>query len=149
MSTLSEREVWDRLRTSLRSAIDLCGKLATVPAQGPNYQKLTEDLGLIEGACRQVGAFRFDMRWNRLGYEVARFHHRIGDCLRARAARTIFLAQAEMLKSFLELADKLRTAKTGRRGPILPREKQAPHRQNRPVAVKLPSGLLVPASALH
>lgn len=146
MSVLTEVEIWDALRNGLRSSIDLCGKLATVPAQGPNYRKLIEQLELVEGACRQVGAFRFDMRWNLLGYEVSRFHQRLGDCVRSRAARTIFLAQAEMLRAHLEFADRMRTAKTGRRGPILPKPKPAPHRQNRPVSVTLPSGLIVPAS---
>lgn len=147
MSDLTENEIWDRLRTSLRSAIDLCGKLATVPAQGPNYRKIIEELDLIEGACRQLGAFRFDARWNLLGYEADRFHKRLGDCIRHKSARTIFLAQAEMLKAYLASAERLRTARTGRRGPITPRPKEGPLRQ-RPVTVTLPSGLIVPAS-LH
>lgn len=147
MSDLTENEVFDRLRTSLRSAVDLCGKLATVPAQGPNYRKLIEELDLIEGACRQAGAFRFDMRWNLLGYEVARFHARIGDCIRHHASRVIFLAQAKMLTAWLDHAERLRTAKTGKRGPITPREQEAPHRETRPVYVKNPSGLLLPTSA--
>lgn len=149
MSELTEIEIFDRLRTSLRSAIDLCGKLATVSAQGPNYRALVIDLELSEGACRQVGAFRFDMRWNLMGYEISRFHQRLGDCVRHKAARTIFLAQAKMLEAQLAFVDRMRTARTGRRGPILPRAKEAPHRQNRPVAVKLPSGLLVPAGAMN
>lgn len=149
MSTLTEVEIWDRLRTSLRSAIDLCGKLATVPAQGPNYRKLVEELGLIEGASRQIGAFRFDMRFNLFGYEMSRFHQRIGDVVRSRGAREIFLHMAKMMQGAMDQVEKMRAAKTGRRGPILPLAKAAPHRDTRPVYVKGMSGLIVPSSAPH
>lgn len=149
MSQLTEIEIADRLRTSLRSAVDLCGKLATVPAQGPNYRALVVELEMIEGAARQMGYSRDDMRWQLFGYNMARFHQRIGDVIRSRGARKIFLAMAKMIEGALAEAEKLRTAKTGRRGLILPKPKEAPHRQNRPVAVKLPSGLLVPAGAMN
>lgn len=149
MSTLTEAEIWDRLRTSLRSAIDLCGKLATVPAMGPNYRKMIEELELIEGSARQIGAFRFDMRWNLFGYEMARFHQRIGDVIRSRGAREIFLHMAKMMQGAMDQVEKLRTAKTGRRGPILPVARPAPHRDSRPVYVKNDKGLLLPSSALH
>lgn len=146
MSTLTEIEVFDRLRTSLRSAADLCGKLATVPAQGPNYRKIIEELKLIEGCCRQVGHFREDMRWMKLGWEMSRFHARIGDCIRSHAARDIFLSMKTKILDALTECELLRTVKTGRRGPILPRVAAGPHRESRPVQVRLPSGLIIPAA---
>jgi hypothetical protein len=149
MSELTEVEIFDRLRTSLRTAVDLCGKLATVPAQGPNYRALIVELELIEGAARQAGYSRDDMRWQLFGYNMARFHQRIGDVIRSRGARKIFLAMAKMIEGALAESEKLRTAKTGRRGLILPIPKTPPLRQGRPVQVKLPSGLLVPAGALN
>lgn len=148
MSTLTESEVFDRLRTSLRSAADLCGKLATVPAQGPNFIKVREELKLIEGAARQVGNFREDMRWMRFGFEMWRFHQRIGDCIRSRGSREIFLAMKTKLADALRECELLRTVKTGRRGMILPKMQAGPHRETRPVQVSLPSGLIVPSSAV-
>lgn len=145
MSTLTEAEITDRLRTSLRSAIDLCRKLATQPAQGPSYWKIIDELRLVEGSARQLGHFRADMRWMKFGYEMARFHDRLGDCIRSHVARKIFLKMAELMGSKLVEADKLRTAKTGVLRPILPKVKHL-HRDTRPVYVRNPSGLIMPAA---
>ena len=148
MSDLTELESFDCLRTNLRSAAQNCVNLAKLPAQGPTYRKLIDELRLIEGSARQIAAFRFDMRWSQFGYEMARFHDRIGECIRSRAARKIFLEMAKMMRAKLVEADKLRTAKTGKLGPILPKV-QPLHRENRPVYFQNPSGLIIPASALN
>lgn len=144
MSALTETEIFDRLTTSLRSAIELCGLLATLPAQGPNYLKIIEELKLIEGAARQAGVWRSDSRWFKFGFEMMRFHQRIGDAIRSHQARDIFLHMQGMMKGALKEADELRNARTGKRGPILPKVKD-PHRESRPVYVSKPSGLMVPA----
>lgn len=142
MSVLTEAEIFDRLTTSLRSAIDLCGKLASEPSQGPTYIKIVEELKLIEGASRQAGHWRQDARWMAFGWEMMRFHQRIGDAIRSHMARDVFTHMQGMMKGALVEAEKLRTAKTGRRGPILPVQRPH-HRDSRPVYVSR-GGLLVP-----
>lgn len=143
---LKEHEVHDLLRATLRSAIQHCKDLAFMPMQGPTYLAMIHELEAIENACRQVGAFRWDMRWNAFGYEISRFRARIGDAIRSHASRIIFLHMATMMQGALHEIDKLKAAKTGRRGPILPKERPSPHRQNRPVGYTArPSGLLLPA----
>jgi hypothetical protein len=146
MSALTEHEIFDRLRTDLRGAVQGCKDLAFFPALGETYLNLIHQLDRIEGACRQVGAFRFDMRWNRMGFEISRFRVRIGDALRSNMSRVIFLHMATMMEGALYEIDKLKDAKVLRRGPILPKAKPEPHRQNRPVGYTArPSGLLLPA----
>lgn len=141
MADLTETEIFDCLRTNLRKAAENCENLAKLPAQGPTYLKLREQLELIEGASRQAGAWRSDMRWNAFGYEMHRFHERIGDAIRSHAARKIFIRMASMIRGALAEAERLRTARTGRRGLILPKVQPGPLRQGRPVQV--PAGTLI------
>jgi len=148
MSTLTEVEIFDCLRTNLREAAQHCENLAKLPAQGPTYRKLVDNLKLIEGASRQAAHWRTDMRWARFGFEMARFHQRIGDAVRSRAAREIFLAMGVKMKDALAECEKLRTAKTGRLGAILPIARPT-DRENRPVYIRNPSGLVIPESAIH
>ncbi len=146
MSNLTEHELWDHLRTTLRSAINHCGLLATLPSMGPTYNAMITELAEIEGSARMLGFYRRDARWNAFSLEMERFHQRIGDAIRAHNARTIFLHMQGMMQGALDVAEKVKDAKTGRRGPILPVVKPGPHRETRPVYVR-PSGLLVPSSA--
>lgn len=135
MADLTEIEIFDCLRSNLRKAAENCENLAKLPAQGPTYARLREELELIEGAARQAGAFREDMRWNAFGFEMHRFHERIGDAIRSREARNIFLRMGSMIRGALAEAERLRTARTGRRGVILPKAQPGPLRQGRPVQV--------------
>ena len=144
MSMLSEYEVWDRLRDTLRSAVSHCGQLATLPAMGPTYRAMIAELQSIEGDARWIGLSRRDARWNAFGMEMERFHQRIGEAIRAHHARTIFLHMQGMMKGALAEAEKMKDAKTGRRGAILPKMPPAPHRDTRPVYVR--PGLIVPAT---
>lgn len=145
VSDLTENEVWDRLRTSLRAAVSDCETLATLPAKGPTYRRMIEHLELIEGAARQIGFFREDMRWMAFAFEMYRFRDRIGEAIRAHRPRAIFTRMAQVIRGALAEADKLKDAKTERRGPILPKAKPGPHRATVPVYVRN-SGLLVPSS---
>ena len=129
----------------LRSAISHCGDLAKLPAQGPSYLAMIYELEEIEGDARWIGFNRQDARWNAFGWEMSSFRKRIGDALRAHHARTIFLHMQKMMQGALDEAEKMKNAKTGRRGPILPRTRPGPHRESRPVYVR-PSGLLVPST---
>lgn len=146
MSALTEHEAYDCLTDNLRKAIQGCKDLAFFPAKGEVYLNMIHQLEAIEGASRQVGAFRFDMRWNAFGYEMNRFRARIGDAIRCHENRKIMLHMAAMMEGALEQIANLRHAATGRTGPILPKAKPAPHRETRPVGfTKTPGGVLLPA----
>jgi hypothetical protein len=146
MSALTEHECHDCLTDNLRKAIQGCNDLAFFPARGATYFNMIDQLEQIEGAARQVGHFRRDMRWQAFGYEMHRFRVRIGDALRSHVSRQAFLHMAKMMEGALEEVSKLRHAATGRIGPILPKEKRAPHRETRPVGfTPSPGGVLLPA----
>ncbi len=162
MSDLSETEIIDRLQTSLKDAIDAAHDLAILSAKGPSYNKLRENLGLVEGACRQLSVWREDTRWLKIGMMMAECHQRAGGWLRGykdpvtgvrhhynlEKQNPLFAMLAANLAGVYAAAEELRTAKTGRLGMILP---DAPHigrRVGAPVQVLLPSkprGLIVPA----
>lgn len=147
MSNLTEHEIFDLLRTTLRSAVQHTKNLALLPAQGPTYRLLIEELKTIENCSRQVQFFRRDMRWGAFANEMERFHVRIGDAIRHRNARAIFLEMARGMEFVLARADELRTARTGRReGPILPKIQPGPHRETRPVHVSQ-GGIILPGAA--
>ena len=146
MSELSEVEIFDVLVSNLREAAVHCRLLATHPLKGSNYKGLRNNLGLIEGACRQIGFFRDDMRYQQLGFHAAECHKRAGDWLRSNAAPELFLKLADVMGKLEKDVAKLRHSRTGRRGPILAKALTAPHRETRPVYVRN-SGLIVPAAA--
>lgn len=146
MSNLTELEIIDCLRDNLRKAEQHCRDLAFLPAQGPTYTALREENGLIEGASRQLAAFRGDARWALFAVEIMSFQQRLGDCIRSHHARKIFLRFAEMMAFFLKKSEELRTAKTGKRGSIVPKPRaRGKHRETRPVYVRRDSGLYVPS----
>lgn len=146
MSALTENEIYDCLTDNLLKAIQHCRDLAFFPHVGGTYSNLIDELDLIEGASRQMGHFRRDMRWQRFGWEISEFRAKIGDAIRSHVRRKIFLHFAEMMRAALDQISQLRHAATGRTGPILPKEKPAPHRESRPVGYT-PSagGVLLPA----
>lgn len=135
MAVLTETEIFDSMITDLQGAVDSCTNLALLPMQGPTYVKLRDQLRRIEGACRQAAHWREDARWSWFGFEMARFHDRLGDCIRCRAPRKIFLAQAELIRERLAAARQMKDAATHKLGPILPKPLEGPHRDTRPVQV--------------
>ena len=82
MSDLTEIEILDRMRSSLREAIQCANILASSPRKGPTYNKLREHLGLVEGCCRQMSAWREDTRWLPIGRLMAECHQKAGNWLR-------------------------------------------------------------------
>lgn len=155
MSDLSELEVIDRMQTSLREAIQASIDLAQTSRKGPTYNKLREHLALVEGACRQLSVFRQDTRWLPIGRLVSECHAKAGGWLRgykdplsgrrihfgAKTQNPLFLMLAENLKGVYQLAENLRTSKTGRVGMILPDMPAATRRIGAPVSVMLPDGM--------
>ena len=144
-STLTEKEVFDVITTNLRDAAENCELLAKLPAKGPTYIKLRENLQLIEGGCRQIVEFRRDMRYDLLGMRARDCHQRAGDWLRSVSAPILFFKLATALRKIRHDMERLRNARTGRRGPILPAVGRGKHRETRPVYIRRPSGLVMPA----
>ena len=109
-----------------------------LPARGPTYKKLRENLKLIEGCCRSLSACREDTRWLPVGMMMAEAHRRAGDWLRQyprteqlNYAHPLFNRLAENLRAGLKAAEDLRDKATGRVGMILP--------------ANMKSGLILPA----
>lgn len=167
MGALTEKEIFDRMATSFRSAAECCEDLARLPAKGPTYARLRQELKFIEGTCRQASAWREDTRWLPIGLLMAQAHKFAGDWLRGLMTvdgRKIKLAPAHIYVCFTKLAENLRAyqkitettrdARTGRVGMILPTPLAGPHRDTRPSRVLLPpsmrvspGGLILPSGA--
>ncbi len=156
MGALTEIEIFDRMRESLRVSVQACHDLATLPAKGPNYDILRRHLKLVEGCCRQANYWRQDSRWLPIGLMMEEAHRRAGDWLRglkmpdgsrrhlvAGELHPHFVKLAENLKAMLVMCERLKTARTGRRGIILPQPMVAPHRDFRPVQVTT-GGIFLP-----
>lgn len=132
MSTLLESEVFDRLFSAIGEARDACKNLAVRSTEGRDYSSLRDSLALIEGCCRQMGVFREDTRWLLPGMMVAECHKMAGGWLRGYydhgvhvkwapgMMNKMFVGLDAALENLAVMAEKIRTEKTGKRGPILP-----------------------------
>lgn len=154
MGALTEAEIFDRQMTSLRLAAELCDDLAILPLKGVAYDRLRRELRLIEGCCKQAAAWREDTRWLPIGMAMAECHRMAGEWLRGvpqddGTRRKISLGEqhplfkklAEVLRGLALVVERTRDQATGRVGMILPVAQEAPHRQNRPVPVRLPPAM--------
>lgn len=164
MSELSEYELLDRLKSTLRQAAERCRTLGAHPLRGFVYDAMRRDLKQIETDCTAIAYCRGgDARWLNVGMMMEEAHKRAGAWLRqhqSAAARALtvpkFKKLAENLDALLTTITSLETKATGVSGPILPAVLPAPHRPGRNVQVALPanlarhpSGLIVPASAIN
>lgn len=130
--SLTEREVVDRIRTSLRESIDACKDLAVASWRGIPYDRLRTHLILVEGACRQLFVFREDARWLVFGLKMHEVHMLAGNWLRGYSKNGIhhtwtigqtnemFVKLAAELIIVLGVLDRLLEQRTGTAGPILP-----------------------------
>jgi hypothetical protein len=154
VSDLTQHEVVDRLRQSLREAGDAAVGLSMSPIKGPNYRRLREHLLLVEGCCRQLAAMREDSRWLPIGFMMAEAQKRsrlwlvggkdpvtgIRFGIGMATRHPLFDMLARNLAFMLAAVDKLLTAATGVVGrPIVP-EVRAERRAGAPVPVHLPAG---------
>jgi hypothetical protein len=160
MGALTEAEIFDCLSTNFRLAAEHCVDLAKLPAKGPTYKKLREELRLIEGACRQASVHREDTRFLSIGMKCGHVHKVAGDWLRGmkmpdgsrRMIRPgelhpLFVKLAEVLYSAHLKAEEVRHKRTGRNGMILPKVQPGPHRDTRPVGFRATQGgILIPES---
>ncbi len=154
MGALTEIEIFDRMVTSLRSAIDTSDAMARSPLRGWLYDKLRRDLRLIDGCCRQAATWRSDARWLPIGVLMTECHKRSGDWLRGiqqpdgsrvkvadGEMNPMFQGLANCLRGVLALAIRTRDERTGVAGPILAPVMPGPIRtQGRQVQVKMPTG---------
>jgi hypothetical protein len=152
MTGLSEVEIFDCMIGNFRSAAEKCEQLAWHPRRGFVYNAMRKELKLAEGACRQAAAHREDARWLSIGMAIEHAHKRAGTWIRGlpskdgrKVAHPLFLKLAESLRKLANDAEILKNRATGRVGMILPEPLPGPHRDTRPVSVRLPSGLIVPA----
>lgn len=149
MGALTEVEIFDRLHHSFGRAADCCDKLAKLPAKGPTYVVLRNELKLLEGACRQAGFWRGDSRWFAIGRRMEVVHQCAGDFLRQHNPPAAFIQLGQLLRQLAWIADNVKNARTERRGDILPTPKPDPHRDTRPVQVPAGSltagGIFVPS----
>jgi len=156
MGDLSEVEIFSCMAENLRLAAQHCADLAVKPLKGPIYNDFRKELRLVEGCCKQASQWREDTRWLPIGLMMAECHKRAGDWLRgvkdpvtgrrvkiAEGQRhPLFLKLAENLRAIHREVEKLRAARTGRIGMILPELQPAPTRtQGRQMQVILPPGM--------
>lgn len=164
MGALTEREIFDCLASNLAEAVTHCEALARIPKKGPTYNRLRNNLKLIEGCCRQAAYWRSgDARWLKLGLLMSEAHKRAGTWLRSyvapasinEALHPSFCWLADRLRELQRVAETLRTHATGRaEGPILPRPLPGPHRDTKPVGYRVNpgerltrGGVIIPAGA--
>lgn len=165
MGALTETEIFSQLSQNFNLAAEHCEDLAKLPAKGPTYRKLIQELKLIEGCCRQASAWREDTRWLNIGLMMAEAHKRAGDWLRGYKTdgvrikiaegqlHPMFMKLAENLRAGQKLAEQFRTQRTGRVGMILPEPLPGPFRETRQHRVMLPrtpGGIIIPSGVgLH
>jgi len=152
MLNYTEQELLQSLKDNLHLAAEDCDKIAIHPFRGFVYDSMRKKLKEIEKLCNQVGKYRDgDCRWFPIGIAMNQVHEKCGYWLRNTSSKD---ARAQAIPLFQKLAENLRALhyqileleykRTGHIGPILPKVKEAPHRQNKPVVVKRPSGLIIP-----
>lgn len=165
MGALTESEIFDCMRTNLVLAVEHCDDLAKLPAKGPTYRKLIDELKLIEGCCRQASAWREDTRWLNHGLLMAEVHKKAGSWLRGYKINGVtvkfapghinplFRMLADNLRAMIKAVDQTKNQRTGRVGMILPDMLPGPHRETRQHRVQLPrtpGGIILPSDvSLH
>ncbi len=125
MSGLTEQEIIDKHIQSLKEGEDACKRLfinvdpEKAAPRGVLYGRLRRSLQELEGTCRQMAAWRDDVRWTKLGFVYARAMR----VAQAEMTAHNWAAFGELSKLFqigLVRMDELKNRKTGKIGPILP-----------------------------
>lgn len=127
MSDLTQSEILDKHRQSLKEARDACLWLARnadpdqIAPRGAHYRNLKTAMSELEGTARQMSAFRDDTRWLPLGILYGAKTARLAQKFFVQMDWTMFGKLAEVFANGLVRMDELATKKTGRVGPILPK----------------------------
>lgn len=147
MGTLTESDIFACLVENFRIAAECCDDLARLPAKGPTYRRLIPTLKLLEGACRQAGHYRENYNWFDIGICMAQAHQRAGGFLRTQyphsARSELFKKLGANLRGFALAADRLRHARSGVRGSILP---VTPNFTPTLHQVRSPGGIILPGA---
>lgn len=152
---VTEAEILSHLKQAFRRSAEHCDALAVLPARGPTYAKLREDLQICENCCRQVAWYRQDARWFHIGLMMEEAHRRAGGWLRDRLmprtansnlAHPLFVRLAENLRHGAKRVEELETRPTGRIGMILPKLRRTVRTEGRSVQVPnmTPGGIILP-----
>lgn len=154
--SLKEPEIIDRLKVAMAEAIQASQDLAVRSRHGYPYQRLRDNLAVIEGCCRQMAAFRGDATWLPFGLYMAECHKRAGGWLRGYTKNGVHIiyAPGQMNEAFVGLAGALTairqaldvkfSAKTNQVGPVLPKPPAEERRLGRPAFSQPKSTLIVP-----
>lgn len=150
------------MNTSLKTAADYSEQLAVAPFKGEIYDKFRDEIGFIEGACRQASAWRDDARWLDLAAPMAEVHKRAGDWLRGykvygervklaeKELNLNFIALAAVLRRMMKAVDTLKNARPPKLGMITPDPVMPFLREDRKHRVILPpsvGSLIIPHGA--
>lgn len=161
MSDLTEAEIFDRLCSAIREAIEASNILATASRRGPPYERLRSSLALAEGACRQMAMWRLDSRWLTVGAVMHEVHSRAGGFLRGFTRDGVFIrwAPGHINEAFIKLSaqlafsletiERFASTRTGVIGPVLHHEAPPEERRfGRPALerrnVRRPGALILP-----
>lgn len=150
MSALTEQEIFDCLKSNLRSAASDCDLIARQPVSGLYFDRMRKSLKLVEGACRQAAYWRQDARWLPLGIKMEEAHQRARIWLHRPTVQSkkLFTKLGDVLRQLLRDVEGLEFLATGRVGAILPKPAAHPLRQGRPVQVALPEAARVTAGGI-
>ena len=124
---LTETEIFDCLRENLRKAEDRCKLLATLPKSGRNFSELRDCLTLAQGAARQAGHWRGDVRWVKVAVFIAQAHQMARGWLHrpTSSAKKLFHHLGAALHQMAYDLDRLQTMATGTNGLIVNAEHAA------------------------
>ncbi len=142
---LTEKEIFDQMKSQLRSAIADCELIAKYPRSGAPFISLRKSLKLVEGCCRQAAHWREDARWLGVGLQFEKAHQIARSWLHCPSIKTkkMFTLLAAALRSNLVQLQRLETAATGHVGAIL-----TPWTPSKTLDLgnthRLPSGLIMP-----
>ena len=125
MTDLSETEILDRHKQSLGEAHRACQELARFQdpdhraLRGIHYIRLKDALEKLEGSARQMGPYRGDARWTRLGAIYGKLISKIqGQYVQERWSW--FGSLMPLFENGQRAVLDLATRKTGKTGLILP-----------------------------
>ncbi len=144
---LTEKEIFDQLKTQLGVAIDECDKIAKYPASGEAFSRLRLALKLVEGCCRQAAQWRLDRRWVDIGMQFAIAHQIARNWLHRPSveSKMLFTKLAYALRANLRDLKRLETRPTGRTGAIL--TASGPSRSfDLGHTGRMPAGLIMPSA---
>ena len=149
---LTEREIFDRMKTELRSAIADCDEVARQPKSGPQFIRLRRSLKLVEGCCRQAAHWRQDARWLIPGRQMEHVHQQARAWLHRPtvSSKKLFTKLAAALRNILNDLHRLENLPTLRTGPLLPKPLAGPLRSGASIQVpaayvRSSAGVIVPA----